>query len=665
MAQTNDKQKVWILERYDSPLKVYEDEGGKKADPYTFVGPAADFNGVNDNDRMYSKEDYLEHIDTYLKEEINENALLGELDHNEDYMVSMKNISHMIKDLWYDDDSGQVMIKIKLLNTRDGKDAMAIADEGAPIYISSRASGYIDESGNVTLEKIYTYDIVYRPGFKNAKLKPVNEDVIKKYSNKKKSIALYEWKDENNSSKSSAINKSNPDSKQTNKNMKNYATKEDIEAITESFENYTQGLSKTLESFKSSILTKLDEAKQLHVKSGKQTFENKKPKAKKINEDGGLGGEENPQTNVKTPDAETTIEPQQDDDDSAERNQEQNDEFMDKINDLEQTVNNGIAEKESLIDYIQGMTDRVNGHGDYMNVMSQFCNKMADFMDLISKRVNDVTDYGDTIAERVNDVTDYGEATAERVNDITDYTDMISERTNQLHSYSEKIAENQNKLRDYSSKSIKSLNESLKRANETGSERVKRVMENKLGKENSKLILKKGDITNLTNKVLESVKKKGIDKNVIILETKYPFVKHLNGGTRSLFESLDEIRKRRVSSILKTKRTLTNEGVADVVNQVNEDNEAYRLLRNIPKKYIPVWESLDTKAQNQVISLSRTKDLRTDYEVELFWESLDFGDVVQNVSESQQATEISALSKEVIDGVGYGDSDIDQSLGIS
>lgn len=644
MAKSRDEKKVWILERHDSPLKVCEAKEGEDANPYMFTGPCADFDEQNDNDRLYSKEDYLEHVNTYLKDEINENALLGELDHNEDYMVSMKNISHMIKDLWFDEESGQVMIKIFLLDTRDGKDARAIADAGAPIYISSRASGYIDDAGNVTLEKIYTYDIVYRPGFKNAKLQPVAESISKKFTKKGRAVALYEFRGEGNDNNgSSTINKSNSDSD----DMEKYATKEDLQSLQESLDKYTKGLGTTLDNFKASMLNQINEAKTLHLKSGKQNF-------KAINENGGLGGEENNQANSTAPDVNGNggaNEPKQDDDDSLEKNQAQNAEFKAKMEELEGMVNSLADEKEGLLDYIQSMTDRVNGQGDYMNTVSAFCNKLADMMDGITDKVNGVTDYSETIAERVND--------------ITDFADMTATRVNQIHEYSEKIAENQNKLRDFSAKGIKNLSESLKKVNAGGSDRMKKVLENKLKNTESKLILESGAITKHTDSILESVKKKGIDRNAIILETKYPFVKHLNEETRSLFESIDPIKKKRVESILKNERTLTNERVSDVVNQVNEDNDAYRLLRNIPQKYVPVWEGLNHKMQNQVIALSKTRDLNNDYEMELFWESLDFGDVAQNINESHQPEEISSLHNDVVDGLGYDDSDVDSSLGIN
>ena len=178
----SNKKKVMILEMGSKPLtKLNEDvDNGQK---YVFEGPCAEFGVTNENYRKYNKEDYLEQFN-YLLPKINENSLLGELDHRDEYSVSMKTVSHMITGLRYDEETDQVMIKIELLPTDEGKKVMAMADKNIPIHISSRASGYIDDDGNVTLERIYTYDIVHEPGFKNARLKRVSES---------KNMSIYEW----------------------------------------------------------------------------------------------------------------------------------------------------------------------------------------------------------------------------------------------------------------------------------------------------------------------------------------------------------------------------------------------------------------------------------------------------------------------------------------
>lgn len=137
---------------------------------------------INRNNRIYQESEVLEHLG-YLREKIRtDGAILGELDHPESRMdTSLKEVSHKITDLYYDDTTHCVMGKIELLDTPNGRIAKELVDAGMPIFVSSRAAGQADEKTHeVEIYQIFTYDIVCNPGFAEARLSRVNES---KYPN--------------------------------------------------------------------------------------------------------------------------------------------------------------------------------------------------------------------------------------------------------------------------------------------------------------------------------------------------------------------------------------------------------------------------------------------------------------------------------------------------
>jgi hypothetical protein len=215
-----NQQKVWLFEQSNIPLQYVEKESNDER--FVMMGMCADFNDENDNGRLYDKDDYLTHFD-YLLPQIKKMTLLGSSDHNEDYNVSMKDVSHVILDLWYDKDKNQVWIKIELIPTINGNgmDLIAMVKKGIPLFISSRATGYYTDKKKVVIDTIYTYDVVYRPGFKNALLERIFES-----KQKHTTISLFEWKEENNT-----INK------QTTENNMESISKEEFNKFTDSINN--------------------------------------------------------------------------------------------------------------------------------------------------------------------------------------------------------------------------------------------------------------------------------------------------------------------------------------------------------------------------------------------------------------------------------------------
>ena len=171
----------------DSPLKkLNEGQVLKNPDKYVFEGvftacSTPDHRIINRNGRCYMENEVLRHLG-YLRDMIKENngRILGELDHPEGrFEVSMKEASHMITDLWYDQNTHCVMGRLEVLDTPNGKTLKSLIDAGFPLYVSSRAAGDVNsKTKEVEIAQIFTYDVVCTPGFKEARLERVNESLL-------------------------------------------------------------------------------------------------------------------------------------------------------------------------------------------------------------------------------------------------------------------------------------------------------------------------------------------------------------------------------------------------------------------------------------------------------------------------------------------------------
>lgn len=167
---------LMICANTKNALHINESEVAPGKKHYILEGVFAELDTLNRNQRIYPKEEYLKHLQ-YLRNDIKRGEpLLGELDHPEDrFEVKLKDASHRVIDLWYDAAKNVVMGKIELLNTPNGLLAQSIIDQGIPLHISSRAAGTVNKDNTVSIQQIYTYDLVCKPGFANAVLHRVDE----------------------------------------------------------------------------------------------------------------------------------------------------------------------------------------------------------------------------------------------------------------------------------------------------------------------------------------------------------------------------------------------------------------------------------------------------------------------------------------------------------
>ena len=164
-----NQNNLLILERSSNTLS-FESKNGE----YVLEGVFGEIDKKNRNNRIYTEAEYVPQIEA-LQEKIKSSKLLGELDHPAKFDISLKNVSHVIEDLYYDKESKQVRGKIRLLDTDAGKQAKALVDAGVPLQISSRAAGAVESNGQVKIKQLFTYDLVADPGFENAQLNRVNE----------------------------------------------------------------------------------------------------------------------------------------------------------------------------------------------------------------------------------------------------------------------------------------------------------------------------------------------------------------------------------------------------------------------------------------------------------------------------------------------------------
>ena len=127
----------------------------------------------NGNGRVYPSKVLKREMDNYMKI-VKDNRATGELDHPDDSVINLKNVSHMVVDCWWE---GQdVMGKIKVLDTPSGRILKDLINAGVKLGISSRGLGSVKESmGVTTVEEdfqLICFDIVSEPSTPDAYVYP-------------------------------------------------------------------------------------------------------------------------------------------------------------------------------------------------------------------------------------------------------------------------------------------------------------------------------------------------------------------------------------------------------------------------------------------------------------------------------------------------------------
>ena len=160
-----------------TPFKGLLTERKDKPGVFEVTGIMQRAGAKNQNGRVYERRILEKEVQNYIENFVKVGNAYGELDHPESAIVSLKNASHVVKDLWWNGDD--LMGKVELLNTPSGNIVKEILRGGHTIGISSRGTGSVSQTNEGTLMvqpdfELVCWDFVSNPSTQGAFMNPIS-----------------------------------------------------------------------------------------------------------------------------------------------------------------------------------------------------------------------------------------------------------------------------------------------------------------------------------------------------------------------------------------------------------------------------------------------------------------------------------------------------------
>ena len=632
---------VLILEKSSNNLKTTK-EGGE----YFLEGVAAVFGVENSNHRIYEENEYLPHLD-YLKKKIEQNRLVGELDHPKEFDVSLKNISHVITDLNYDKQDRNVKIKVKLLDTPAGKIAKSLIDAGVPISISSRAAGNVKENKKVEIKKIFTYDLVADPGFENAQLERVYESlgshmpsesvkdsIISSLTNINESFGLRK----NSNTQIYRIKDTERISRLLKENVNNSKNMDNNFVTAEELNEYSLILKKEMDSLKNELRSVSKETPSINHTSD-SGLEERIQRLEKYSE----YLAENLESSIKHGDylAENL-------EGSISYNKY-----------LAENLDKAISYAKYLAEHVDGnisyseyIADNLDNNIAYSKYLAENLDKNITYSEYLAENLDKNISYSEYLGENLDRNISYSEYLAENLDKNISYSDYLAENLDKNISYSDYLGEKLNgniNYSDYISEKVKNgieyteyLAESINNGGATKNNLTKKVNESiNEGKRTSGF---SGDYTDLSSKVdklIESVNTKKTDQ--IINENKYAFLKLVDDNTKKGFISLNEAEKQKVVKALNEQNYNSGTDVVQIMGSAltEQVNSGEKFLDMMPADLTSSWGSLNESQKASIIAQSKFYKLDTPYQINHFWKTRGLSAPAANLEQINESQNIS------------------------
>jgi len=646
---------VLILEKSSNNLKTTK-EGGE----YFLEGVAAVFGVENSNHRIYEENEYLPHLD-YLKKKIEQNRLVGELDHPKEFDVSLKNISHVITDLNYDKQDRNVKIKVKLLDTPAGKIAKSLIDAGVPISISSRAAGNVKENKKVEIKKIFTYDLVADPGFENAQLERVYESlgshmpsesvkdsIISSLTNINESFGLRK----NSNTQIYRIKDTERISRLLKENVNNSKNMDNNFVTAEELNEYSLILKKEMDSLKNELRSVSKETPSINHTSD-SGLEERIQRLEKYSE----YLAENLESSIKHGDYLA---------DNLEGSISYNKYLAENLDKAISYAKYLAEHVDGNISYSEYIADNLDNNIAYSKYLAENLDKNITYSEYLAENLDKNISYSEYLGENLDRNISYSEYLAENLDKNISYSDYLAENLDKNISYSDYLAENLDKnisysdylgeklngninYSDYISEKVKNgieyteyLAESINNGGATKNSLTKKVNESiNEGKRTSGF---SGDYTDLSSKVdklIESVSTNKTDQ--IINENKYAFLKLVDDNTKKGFISLNEAEKQKVVKALNEQNYNSGTDVVQIMGSAltEQVNSGEKFLDMMPADLTSSWGSLNESQKASIVAQSKFYKLETPYQINHFWRTRGLSSPVANLEQLNESQNIS------------------------
>jgi hypothetical protein len=639
-----------ILERSSSELEFKSEAG-----VYILEGIFGELDKKNRNNRIYTAEEYLPQIEA-LQDKIKASKLLGELDHPQNFDVSLKNVSHIIEEITYDAENKQIKGRIRLLDTDAGRQAKALVDAGVPLQISSRAAGAVESNGQVKIKQLFTYDLVADPGFENAELKRVNES----YGFENDSdIQIYEISGPANLTENTTIENKEPEKMAESK----FITVED-------FNKYSQYLSEEIKGIKQSLTEANESGNETELANLKEyaTY-----LAEKLDQSIQYSEHVAEKADQSIQYAETLAEKLDQSIQYSEHIAEGFTQIKEYTNYLAESYNEGATTHANLLEYIEYLKENLEKVTEYAEYVAETVNSNL----LVEDTAEEIEDQEVALGEPEK-VEDEGELTeaeeagipAEELEDETKEVDSdVEEPVNvekdlELEGEGDAEGEEITEAEETEAEETEAeaaaeeaeAEEATEEAEEAAEEAEEAAEEAEEAAEESKEDTMESYKNSITEKLSALINKAQEKK------TNDPhFFKFVSESTRNSYNELSIEERTKVLTAVEGRGFLTEGQIITLWNSAlitdaptNEPN----VTKMMPIEYKERWNTLSESKKAQILAQSKYHKLETEYQVANFWQTRDLREVAPVMEKVAMIKE----SKEESKTLGYDTTSIAAEL---